>query len=109
MQGYAARGTPVAARLTALGYYLDQGTREDLPMLEAFAPDSSRVPSCAKGAEGCEWTCEVESGGQQVAKTVQTVGEFVQFCVVPAISARAAPEKSPEDAARGNAEKTAKN
>jgi hypothetical protein len=98
---FAAPGQPPAARLTALGYYLDQGTRDQLATLEPMAQDSTRVPECAKDAEGCEWRCEIVSDGQQVVKPVQTVGEFVQYCVKPAILARAT-----ADAA---AVKTAKN
>jgi hypothetical protein len=88
MGSYAAPGQPLAVRLTALGYYLDQGTLEQLANLEPMALDKTRVPECAKEAEGCEWRCEIASDGQQVIKPVQTVGEFVQFCVKPAILAR---------------------
>jgi hypothetical protein len=98
---YAAAGQPTAARLTALGYYLEQGTRAELPALEAMALDTTRVPECARNAEGCEWRCEIASDGQQVVKPVQTIGEFVQYCVKPAIL-----ERATADAA---ALKTAKN
>ena len=106
--GYAARGKPTPVRLTALAYYLDQGTRADLPMLDGFATDTSHVPPCAKGAEGCEWTCELTSEGQPVAKPVQTIGEFIQYCVEPAIAARY-PENAANTAAPAAGEKTAKN
>jgi hypothetical protein len=86
---YAAAGQPVPVRLTALGYYLDQGTGDQLATLERMASETTRVPGCAKDAEGCEWRCEIASDGQQVVKPVQTVGEFVQYCVKPAIVARA--------------------
>jgi hypothetical protein len=86
---YAAAGQPAPVRLTALGYYLDQGTRDHLAALERMAMDTTRVPECAQNAEGCEWRCEIASDGQQVVKPVQTVGEFVQYCVKPAILARA--------------------
>jgi hypothetical protein len=92
------RPTPV--RLTALAYYLDQGTRTELPPLEAYAADAARVPECAKGAEGCEWRCEVNSDGQQVIKPVQTVGDFVQYCVKPAITERLKPEASEAKSAK---------
>jgi hypothetical protein len=87
--GFAVAGQPTAARLTALGYYLEQGTRAELPALDAMALDNTRVPECAKNSEGCEWRCEIASGGQRVVKPVQTVGEFVQYCVKPAILDRA--------------------
>ncbi len=98
---YAAVGQPVPVRLTALGYYLEHGTQADLAALERQASDTARVPECAKNAEGCEWRCEIASGGQQVVKPVQTLADFMLYCVKPAIMERAA-----ADAA---AQKTAKN
>jgi hypothetical protein len=98
---YAATGQPTPVRLTALGYYLEQGTEGQLATLEPMLTDATRVPECAKNAEGCEWRCEIVSDGQHVVKPVQSLGEFVQYCVKPAILARAA-----ADAA---AAKTAKN
>jgi hypothetical protein len=94
IEKYAAPTRPTPVRLTALAYYLDQGTRADLAALDAHAADGARVPECAKGAEGCEWRCEVNSDGQRVIKPVQTVGEFVQYCVKPAIMERLSPDAS---------------
>jgi hypothetical protein len=85
---YAQRGRPTPVRLTALAYYLDQGTQDQLATLEGYMSDGSRVPGCARGAEGCEWRCEVSSAGQQVAKDVTTVADFVRYCVKPAILER---------------------
>jgi hypothetical protein len=109
VSGYTARARPVPVRLAALGYYLEQGTPLELPMLGALGADTSRVPSCPKGAADCEWTCEIESGGQRLAKPVSTVGEFVSYCVVPAVSARAGAVDATEAVARGGAEQAAKN
>jgi len=109
VSGYTSRTKPIAVRLAALGYYLEQGTAAELPMLGGLGADTSRVPPCPKGAADCEWTCELESGGQRVAKAVSTVGEFVQYCVVPAISARAATENPTPALARSGAEQTVKN
>lgn len=109
VSSYTARSKPVPVRLTALGYYLDQGTPAELPMLGALGADTSRVPSCPKGAADCEWTCELESGGQRLAKPVSTVGEFVQYCVMPAISARASADNTTEALARGGVEQAPKN
>ncbi len=92
---YLAPQQPTQTRLTALGYYLDQGTGAELAAVEAYAADRSRVPECTKDAEGCEWRCEISSEGEQVVKPVQTVGDFVEFCVKPAMVRRlnpAAPE-----------------
>jgi hypothetical protein len=63
--------------------------------VQPYAADRSRVPECAKDAEGCEWRCEIASEGEQVVKAVQTVGDFVEFCVKPAMAQRLTPT-SPE-------------
>ena len=97
---YVASQYSAPVRLTALGYYLDQGTREQLSLVEPFAADSMRVPECAKNAEGCEWQCEIAAGEEQLVKPVRTIGDFVQYCVKPAMQQRA---KGDSDA------KTAKN
>jgi hypothetical protein len=87
---YATSKNPAPVRLTALGYYLDQGTKEQLPAVMAYAKDDARVPECAKDSDGCEWRCEIEAGGEQVVKPVQTIGDFVEYCVEPAMSKRRA-------------------
>ena len=92
MKGYLAAQYPAPVRLTALGYYLDQGTRDQLNIVEPLASDATRVPECVKDAEGCEWQCEIAASGEQVVKPVKTVGEFVEYCVKPAMQARATAE-----------------
>ena len=87
---YATPQNPTPVRLTALAYYLEQGTKDQLPSIAGYAKDSARVPECAKDSEGCEWRCEIAAGGEQVVKPVQTIGDFVEYCVVPAISQRQA-------------------
>jgi hypothetical protein len=87
---FATAQQPIPVRLTALGYYLDQGTRDQLRLVESYATDRSRIPACAKGAEGCAWECEVAEAGQQVVKPVQTLGDFVEYCVKPAMQRRLA-------------------
>jgi hypothetical protein len=88
---FAAAGKATPVRLTALGYYLDQGTADQIGLVQAYAADRARVPECAKDAEGCEWQCEILEAGQQLVKPVQTVGDFVEFCVKPAMQRRLAP------------------
>jgi hypothetical protein len=88
VKAYAAPQYSAPVRLTALGYYLDQGTRGQLSLVEPFAADSTRVPECAKDADGCEWQCEIASGEEQVVKPVRTIGDFVQYCVKPAMQQR---------------------
>jgi hypothetical protein len=102
---YAREGRATPVRLAALGYYLARATQDQLATLEVYATDSSRVPDCAKGAEGCEWRCEVSNAGQQVTKDVRTIGDYVRYCVKPAILTRLAAATAPQ----GGAEKTAKN
>jgi hypothetical protein len=92
IKGYLAASQPAPVRLTALGYYLDQGTRADLPLVTPFEADATRVPECMKDAEGCEWQCEIATAGEQEVKPVKTIGDFVQFCVKPAMQARATAE-----------------
>jgi hypothetical protein len=94
IKGYTAPQYPAPVRLTALSYYLDQGTRDQLPLVDAYKADATRVPECVKDAEGCEWQCEIASGGEQVVKPVKTIGEFVEYCVKPAMQARATAESA---------------
>lgn len=88
--GYTAPQHPTPVRLTALGYYLDQGTKDQLPLVHPFAQDTGKVPECIKDSEGCEWRCEIAAENEQVVKPVQTVGDFVQYCVEPAMAKRQA-------------------
>ncbi|HVZ35857.1 MAG TPA: hypothetical protein VG963_25695 [Polyangiaceae bacterium] len=96
---YAATTQPVPVRLTALAYYLEQGTREQLALVEPYHADPTRVPECAKNIDGCEWSCEITVNGEQVVKPVQTVGDFVEYCVKPAMQQRASGEARAGDGA----------
>ena len=85
---YASAGNAVPARLTALGYYYRNGSRNDLPAVEAYKADGAKVPACPKEAEACEWKCGVAENNQLVQKDVKTVGDYVTYCIVPALSSR---------------------
>jgi len=98
IKGYLAAQYSAPVRLTALGYYLDQGTRDQLNLVEPFHADATRVPECVKDAEGCEWQCEIAAAGEQVVKPVKTIGDFVEFCVKPAMQARATVEAATQEA-----------
>jgi hypothetical protein len=74
--------------VSALGYYFEHGTRSDLPRVKVYESDTARVPLCREGAEGCEWKCTVGQGRQAEVKEVTNVGEFVRYCVVPALEMR---------------------
>lgn len=94
---YAAKTYPAPVRLTALGYWYDQGTKQDLAKVEIFKDDNERVPSCHKDAAQCAWSCTIQGEKGPEAKEVKTIGNFVEYCLVPAMSQRdAEPEKAPE-------------
>jgi len=86
---YSASGNSVAARLTALSYYYSSGTPADLPKVEAFDKDSTATPKCKADAKECEWKCTVQGASGDEVKEIKTVGEFVEFCVKPAMQKRA--------------------
>jgi hypothetical protein len=86
---YSDAKYPPEERLSALGYYYEGGTKTDLPKVDRFASDSTKVPECLPNAKECEWKCTVDSGGKQDEKTIATVGDFVTFCVKPALEKRA--------------------
>ena len=79
------------ARLTALGYYYEKGTKNDVGKLSHLEGDHSKTPTCAKDADGCEWKCEVEGEGKRETKDIATVGEFFTYCIKPAMEKRTTP------------------
>ncbi len=85
---YKERSQPAPVRLAAFGYYLEHGRANQLDEVEGFAKDGMRVPECAAGADQCEWNCEVVEGKDQVVKEIKTVGDFVEYCVKPAMAKR---------------------
>lgn len=85
----ATRGAPV--RLSALGYFLELGTKDQVPLVARYAGDATPVPGCAKDAKDCEWKCEVGADDKRELKQIATVGQFVQFCVQPAMEKRTTP------------------
>lgn len=87
---YARRDQPVQARLAALGYYYRNGSQADLPKVDAYARDDQRVPRCLPDAKECDWECSVAAGQTRELKKVATVGDFVEYCIKPALAARAA-------------------
>jgi hypothetical protein len=85
---YAATSHPVAARLTALGYHYWFGTAGDLSKIAPFEKDATKVPKCREEAKGCQWKCGVKVGDKQEEKDVVTVGDYVSYCVKPAMEGR---------------------
>lgn len=103
MGQYAAASQPTPVRLTALAYYLEHGTKAHVALVAPYASDRARVPECAKDADGCEWQCEIVADGQQLVKPVQTVGDFVEYCVQPAMLQRTAPVVAEDKTAKNAA------
>lgn len=86
---YLGPPQPMIVRMSALGYYYAVGTRADLPKVEKFASDRAAAPKCKDDAKECEWKCEVAAGGERETKDITTLGDFVTYCVKPAMEARA--------------------
>ena len=92
----ALSGHNVGAQLTALGWFLSVGTKEDLPMLAKYESEKVAVPKC-KDDDECGWdkpgcpvpTKDAKANEDPEWKPITTVGEYVQFCVKPQIEARA--------------------
>lgn len=87
---YSTSSNSVPARLTALSYYYAVGTQADLPKVEGFDKDSTATPKCKADAKECEWKCTVQGASGDEVKEIKTVGEFVEFCVKPAMQKRGA-------------------
>lgn len=88
-------GTP-AARASAFAYYFTYGTQADQAELSAYENDWGAVPTCDSDPE-CKWICEVPKEGEQgrEQKEIKTIGDFVRFCIMPAMKDRK-PEASKE-------------
>jgi hypothetical protein len=85
-----------AARTTALAYWFTFGTTADIPTVQAFESDGTKTPVCETDAD-CKWSCEIaKEGGAREAKDIKTVGEFVKYCIVPAMQERKPEPPKPE-------------
>jgi hypothetical protein len=99
LKKYFTSGTG-AQRATALGYWFTFGTSADVAALAPYESDGTKAPVCDTDAD-CKWACEVPKEGakdpakDRESKDVKTVGEFVRFCVEPAMRERQ-PEKKDE-------------
>jgi hypothetical protein len=82
-------GNPVQSRLVALGYFYEYGTKEDIPEVLPYASDKAKIPICKPDVKDCDWECTL---GEQV-KQPATLGEFVEYCIKPAIGQRSQPAK----------------
>jgi hypothetical protein len=90
-----------AARTTALGYWYTFGTAADLPAVQPFEGDSLAVPVCESDPD-CKWSCEVAKEGakdpakERESRDIKTVGDFVRYCVEPAMKERRPEAKKDE-------------
>lgn len=96
----ALKTEKLGAQLTALGYMLTHGTKDDVAGLTKLQADKSPVSKC-KEDEECGWEkpgCPVPKAGGKPDevdyKPIVTVGDYVQYCVVVQIDQRA---KAPKD------------
>lgn len=89
---YFKSGSP-AARASAIAYYYQYGTSADLGAIAPLKDDSTKVPVCETDPD-CKWACEIAKEGAKDPKTereskdIQTIGDFVKFCVEPAMRER---------------------
>ena len=55
--------------------------------------DTTRAPVCETDTD-CKWSCEIAKEGakdpakERESKDIKTVGDFVKYCVVPAMQER---------------------
>jgi hypothetical protein len=96
---FLTAGSP-AARATALSYWFSYGTAADLPVVQPLSGDRVDVPVCETDPD-CKWSCEVAKEGaadpkEREVKDIKTIGEFVRFCVEPAMRDRQLEPKKDE-------------
>jgi hypothetical protein len=99
LKKYFSSGTAIQ-RTTALGYWFTFGTSADVAALAPYENDRTTAPVCETDAD-CKWACEVPKEGakdpakERESKDIKSVGDFVRFCVEPAMRERQ-PEKKDE-------------
>jgi len=76
------------AKLTALGFFYATGKASDIPVVLPL--ESERTPVPKNEDPEAKWQCEVPKadGKETEIKDIKDVGEFVKFCVVPAMKGR---------------------
>jgi hypothetical protein len=82
-----------AQRVSALSYMYTYGTTADLPSMASLETEKANAPTCDTDPE-CKWSCEVAKEGakdpakEREAKDVKSVGDFVRYCIEPAMKER---------------------
>ncbi|HEY6560649.1 MAG TPA: hypothetical protein VI072_25395 [Polyangiaceae bacterium] len=90
---YVGTGNPAQVRLSAFGFYYNRGNKADISRVQRYTGDKQRVPECKADAQECEWKCTVTKAGKPEEKEVTNVGEFVEYCVIPAMERRTVESK----------------
>ena len=85
---YASGAYPAAVRLSALGYYYEHGTKKQLDKVSRYASDRTKVPKCSEDSNDCAWQCGYGEGKKKEVKDIATVGDYVTYCIVPAMKKR---------------------
>jgi hypothetical protein len=81
------------ARVTAIAYWYSFGTTADLGQVQSLESDSTKVPVCDTDPD-CKWSCEIAKEGakdpakDRESKDIKTIGDFVKYCVEPAMKER---------------------
>jgi hypothetical protein len=73
---------PVQARLAAISYWYEEGTKADVAAIEPYERDFQKIPACDEES-GCDWTCLIGPGDKKEPKEIKTVGDFVTHCIKP--------------------------
>lgn len=85
------KADPVPARVAALAYWYDHGDQDDVSTIAPYGEDKTKIPKCEDDGK-CSWQCTVKVGegdkAKEEAKPVETVGDFVNFCVLPKVKAK---------------------
>jgi len=96
---FATADHSAAVRTSALSYYFHYGKAKDLGKVKSYESDTTKVPDAPECDEpmGCAWDCEVTKGEESEVKEVKTIGDFVTYCVEPAMEKRQEdPKKKPD-------------
>jgi hypothetical protein len=96
LRRYFSSGT-AAARSSALAYWFTWGTSADVAQVQEHEGDKALVPVCETDPD-CKWVCEVPKEGakETESKDIKTIGEFVRFCIEPAMKGRSPEAKKTE-------------
>jgi hypothetical protein len=98
LKKHMGSGSP-AVRTSALAYYFTYGTSADLPAVQPYRDDTTEAPACDTDPD-CKWVCEVAKEGtkdQRENKDIKTIGDYVRYCIEPAMKERQPQSAKKED------------